>query len=275
MKRVSLRGLSILILIVSDLTLIGQSDASGKPGTVEFTVIDVSTGYAVKSATLAWGEIGDSIPAPLPESASSNQTGKLTHSFKPGSYALEINAPGYRRMRTYFAVTSNSRLSLGINLDRVDPPKELDEEELSHKLHANESLLIGYVVDSSTRAPIAGADVRFAKNGGASVTTDAKGFFEIYVNEPDTSRADPSELPESETLIVAAKGYKTHSISGLILAPNSYAVANVALDQGVGETSEPINHGALQGQPEPREQIIPKSNPISPVLRDWLSSKIR
>jgi hypothetical protein len=233
--------LSILVSTVSW----GQQPQQSTVGNIDFQILDSATGYAVGSATIKWDAIGQSIPSVLSHSGTASSGGQFQQQLSPGEYVFEISAPGYQTTRTHFDVESGSVIRPNINLDPVSPPPELRENVVASELRDGLDLVHGYVVDKLTHSPMANVQVTLSQSG-AGATTNARGYFQIYVGAVSTADLSrPEDFPALDTLTAAATGHKSYILSGLLHVPGSALVTRIEMTPGTGTTREQIDHPAL------------------------------
>ena len=214
-------------------------------GSINFQVLDSATGYAVSSATIRWGVAGQSAVSALSHSGFSSPGGHFLQELFPSEYAFEISAPGYQPMRTHFGVASGSVTRANINLDPVSPPQELREDIVASELRDGLELVHGYIGDAVTHRPVAGVHLRL-KESGASATSDARGYFQLYVGAVSTADASgPEDFPATDTLTATASGYKAYTLSGLLHVPGSDSVIRIAMTPGIGSSSQQTDHKPL------------------------------
>jgi len=248
-------------------------------GTIAFQVVDSATGYAISSAAVAWGNIDPSIPDPLPNSSRADRFGRVRLNLKPGHYAFEMMARGYRRSRTHFEVTPGMNLKVTDNLDSITPPRELQDGLVDARLRPGFDLVHGFVVDALTRQPIEGVEV-YIKKAGTRAVTDARGYYELYAAAADHSEADkPEDLLKTSTITARAPGYKSYLEKYLVFTSGSYSIVNMLLERGSGEISPgPVARWMLGREDSPDEPPAktepphPETAPaIDKRLLEWLS----
>lgn len=239
-------------------------NASSQLATLDFTVSDAATGYALRTARISWGLLVYPIPDPLPESSPVEAFGKLRLSLNPGQYVFEIEAPGYKRTRTHFGPSGRDHLPINVPMTRITPPQELQQDALDSKTRAGVNLVVGYIVDAASLEPVSGVQVGIANSRGVS---NSQGYYEVYAEVPNPPK-DPDNLT-LETLVATAKGYKKYTLSDVSLASESYSLINIQLARGVGETSEKTGVATL---PKGTPATPPEPGPaIDDRLLQWLS----
>jgi hypothetical protein len=78
-------------------------------GELDLTILDATTSYAVPHARVSWGLIGDEVADPLPNSAPADRFGLLRQHLPAACYALQVDAPGYVRARSYMEVSPEGK----------------------------------------------------------------------------------------------------------------------------------------------------------------------
>jgi len=264
----------ILCSIIASSALWAQqrnpSSVSGESGSVDYQILDSTTGYSVGPATIAWGVIGQSSSIALSHSGVSSQNGRFVQQLPPGEYAFEISAPGYKPMRTHSDVTPGSTDRANIDLDPITPPLELREEAVKSELRDGMELVHGYVANELTHRPIANATIKLSENG-ATATTNSRGYFQLYADAISTARISrPEDYPPLDTLTVRAPGYETYILSGLLHVPGGYSVMRIAMTPGRGVTHEQELHTPLMPPGSLPEVAPPLANPTPKSVQNWL-----
>lgn len=252
--------------------MIDHQSTAHSNGRIDFHVLDVATGYAIRSATIKWGLVTPSRTPELSHSGSFTSGGHFVHELSPGEYVFEISAPGYKSMRSHIGVVQDAVAPADINLDPISPPEELREDAVNSELRSGLELVQGYISDSVTHRPIAGVEIRL-KQSGATAVTNAEGYFQLYADAISTADASSAEeFPELDTLTATAPGYKVHTLSGLLHVPESSKVIRIALIRGTGvshadDTPRPLRPpGSVPDVPPPTK------HPLSKELQSWLSA---
>jgi len=269
--RIALVAILILTLGVLSAPVLAQGAESG----IDFQILDSATGFGVASATIKWGQIGQTSVAPLSQSVVSSPGGKVMLQLPPGEYAFEYSASGYKSMRGNDGVTSGAVVPLNVVLDPVLPPEELRKSTVDTLLRKGMELDHGFVSDALTHRPIAHAWVRLEQSGAAA-TTNSRGYFQLMAPAQDTSKLNSAqEFPPLDTQIVTAPGYKTYVLTGILHVPQSWTVDNIELTPGRGTTREDVTPVPLRPRgsspPQAGPEAGPRPSPIPRFLLEWLS----
>lgn len=249
-----------------------QSTVLNNNGGIAFRILDSATGYVVPFATIKWDAVGNSVPATLFHAGIPSSHGRFMQELSPGEYAFEISAPGYRALRTHFAIAASSVVHSNINLDPINAPRELRDDVVASELLDGYDLIHGYIVDGETHLPLAGVDLSF-RQSGANAVSDSTGYFQIYVAAISTKNASrPEDFPAADTLRATASGYKVYTLAGLLYVPGSHTVLRIAMIPGAGVINKSIEHRPLLSPSAVPHTAIPPENPISKSLNTWLST---
>src|SRR5207244_3937151 len=123
-------------------------------------------------------------------------------------------APGYQQMRTHFEITPGGHQAATVNLDPVAEPLEVREDVASSESHPESQIIRGYVADSVSHKPLAGVRLRLQRSGSETATNE-RGYFKLIegTNSPERPVSPVADLPETDTLVAKALGYKTYVLS--------------------------------------------------------------
>jgi hypothetical protein len=96
-----------------------------------------------------------------------------------GNYALFIGKDGYSSCETYFSI-SGKNIRYDIYLDPLNKDPLLTAARIKQITKENSALLLGYVVDDETGAPLGSVIVKDDKSNVFG-STNYKGYFEFYI----------------------------------------------------------------------------------------------
>ncbi|MFN2502517.1 MAG: SpoIID/LytB domain-containing protein, partial [Pyrinomonadaceae bacterium] len=171
---------------------------------VHFKLRDSMTGIAVK------GRITTRSGAGVQRMFGTDDAGHGRSSLIPGRQDVEISAPGYKTLTTYFEV-SVSLLDVTVWLDPDNTAPEMRAETTNRKTVPGNALIHGHVIDVETGKPVKGARL-LLENSKSVVTSDVGGYFSVIV---------PSKtgvIPATDTLIVEIGGSPLYRRRNVILA---------------------------------------------------------
>jgi hypothetical protein len=227
--------LALGLVVSSDIAHAQQPASSGRI-MYPLVIRDSNTGAAISNATVSPENVVDTAPKHLQTNGVSSSNGHVELAISPGQYAVEITAPGYKRMRTVITAAPGMILTTHfIMLDPVVPPSEL--LELNKRVSPGYSIAGGYVMDSNTYHPIAGAEIVLERTG-FSTKTDAKGFFSIEIPVHPTRLDEDVSSSEQDTIRSTAHGYKAYVRHHIDLNDNDRAVMQIELERGTGQTDQ-------------------------------------
>lgn len=165
-----------------------------------------------------------------------DSSGKVEVEVPPGCYAVEVSAPGYKPIGPDFLVMSeHNEGGLNYMLERLQEPEGIQRAEAA--LRPGITIYYGYVADTKTLQPIAGAEVR-EQSAGVMATTDAHGFFMLEM--PTKSLPDDGCPNNLDTIAVRAAGYKEEIRRSEEIYRDQVTGSNIGLKRGAGmiETGE-------------------------------------
>lgn len=269
-----------LALLVTYLVLTcsaQQAPISRKPatGAINIQLRDVETGYGVEGrvefapAPLPWHEYQQWENGSQPlnirlEKRKTDARGDLTLNVPAGKYLMEVNAPGYKPMRSYFDVVAGKSWTLGSMLDPIDKPEDLrNVDDLARLGFAT---AVGYVLDAETLRPIAGAQIQ-EKYSGALATTNARGFYALQVPvKPDPDNFCKDTL---SSLSAKASGYKEFIASNVLLYNDQVGGGrNFELNRGRGtESNEEDWEAAASARSKMKKSATPNWWDVKPQPR--------
>ncbi|MEQ1603867.1 MAG: SpoIID/LytB domain-containing protein [Pyrinomonadaceae bacterium] len=163
-------------------------------GSINITVRDSVSGRRVPAALRSISNDGAVFRALADES------GKGTVSSK-GRTDIDVEANGYRPIKTYFSVDGNS-LNVTVYLDPVDIPVSMRSETIAANAREGRTLIHGHIFEENGM-PVANARISIDTFDQFS-ESDSSGYFKLFV---PTLPVDPAgDLPEMATLIVEKEG---------------------------------------------------------------------
>lgn len=139
---------------------------------------------------------------------------------------VDIERPGFRPMQVR-ADDLVEGAQIDVYLDRETPLRETSVEEVARLRRANAMLVQGFVVDDEAGAPLAGVAVEAPESVAA--TTDARGFFRMYV--PVRARV------ENGRIAFRLRGYESLHRTNVELWPYGDWVYLIRLKRGSGTTT--------------------------------------
>jgi hypothetical protein len=127
---------------------------------MEFRIRDSQTGYTIPTKVtvrdLVVDHTGSLVDRSPPSSVEGDAFGRGQANLPPGYYFIELSAPGYRNLRTHFALQAGARLAFEAYIDSIGPPEELRDEVVEAQRQPGHVLLHGYVADAVTGTPSPG-----------------------------------------------------------------------------------------------------------------------
>jgi Stage II sporulation protein len=263
--------LSSGLVVSSDLSHAQQPAFSGQIS-YPLVIRDSNTGAAISNAIIRTENVVDTAPKDLQTNGMSRSDGHVELAISPGQYAVEITAPGYKRMRTVITASPGMTLTTHfIMLDPVAPPSEL--LELNKRVRPGYSIVGGYVLDSKTYHPIAGADIVLERTGFSS-KTDAKGFFSLEIPVHPTRLDEDDSNSEQETIRSTSQGYKAYVRHNIDLNDNDRSVIRIELEKGKGQTDQfQALPSAIRGDTGDHQMDVETYNPPARALQDWVDER--
>src|SRR5574341_537081 len=246
-----------------------QSSAR-KTGTLVIQLRDVKTGYGVRG-TVRFAPMKASPSTADFQERRTNSNGKLVLRLPAGDYLLQETAPGYEPMKGHMDVAAGRSSSLGVMLDPKQAPE--DEKNIEEMVRPGWALFIGYVLDSTTFRPIAGAHVRL-QNGSSEVDTNERGFFALEI---PARQKQVNELPDTATVLVQAPGYKTYILENTMVLENSYSGHRFELQRGKGTVEHDDTHKLMRPNADTSKDHqwnLTTAPPVAPSgYQDWVGSE--
>lgn len=189
---------------------------------------DSKTGYGVAGKIRVDASGAQPTTAPI-EQGNADASGKLALQLPPGKYVVEITAPGYSPANSDLVMAAGQNAQLAWVLDPTSEPTDLKRAE--SMVRQGSIVYAGYVVDSGTFRPVAGAQIR-DRNSGAEATTNARGFFALQM----PVKHSPADTCQDTIgwFSVTAPGYKQTVRKNVELYDNNVSFANFDLTRGTG-----------------------------------------
>lgn len=203
---------------------------------LQLRVRDSETGLPIAHARVS--------PPGRPTSDELDAQGRGTRLIDASGTRLEISAPGYAALRA----SLDSRVATGVHTIWLDPlpsTVKFSAAAIATLRRPGMALLHGHVFDD-TGLPLEGVLVEAAR-AGASVRTDARGYFSLQL--PGTAAAQPDELPSMEDLLVRAAGFSTHRLKDVALLQTDLHFI-VDLKRGDGEVVLDYGHKLVRPSDE-------------------------
>lgn len=222
----------VLLLLGSPLgsSLFAQNaPAPASTQAVRIRFVDSATGYAVKPDGVEATPL-DGKQKPLRVRRNGvKRDGHTTLSLDQGAHTIKVTAPGYQTMTGDFTVLPDNPYNIVFQLDPIEPPREVQPEQVAQLHRVNQTVFIGFVGDEESGQPLANALVR-AEPSGVEARTDARGYFQIYV--PVQTLAEATNTPAK--LIFTAPGFRTEERCYLELWSEGDWIYRIQLDRGEG-----------------------------------------
>jgi hypothetical protein len=236
------------------------------PGTVEFTVRDSETGYAVP-ATIKYANVEEGWASA--RSQQTDDSGRLRLELPAGEFLVEASAPGYRHSRSHISIKPSATLSTGFRLSPEKLPEEFRPERVDSESRPGFYFLHGFVVDDDSGKPILDAKVK-VKKAQLATTTDARGYFSISV--PVSPPAGSEDA--TDTLVVEFPEHKKYVFRNILLVPDSDLECTVSMERGPGviERNEmpKVMRSPEQLKDSQSVEPGPPSAPLDPKIQEWL-----
>lgn len=227
--------LSILALAGMSLTLSLQAkiaDENSSAQSVRIRFVDSATGYAVKPNSVETTPAARDLEPRRVRRNGVKRGGHTTLTLHQGQHTIKVVAPGYQPMSGEFVVLPENPYNIVFQLDPIEPPRELQPENVAALHRVNETVFVGFLVDEDTGEPLADAVVR-TEPGGNETRTDARGYFQIYV--PVQTLSEATNTPAK--LIFAQPGFRTEERCYLELWSEGDWIYRIRLDRGDGVKS--------------------------------------
>lgn len=202
-------------------------NAEARSGSINITVRDSVTGQRLPASLTSVANDGT---VSRTDAASD---GKGTVAAK-GRTDIEVSAPGYRTIRSYFAVDGNS-LDVTVYLDPIDVPIAMRSETIAAESRQGMTLIHGHIFDENGIA-IPNAAVSIAGSDLQAIS-DAAGYFKLFV---PTLPVDPAgDLPGTAELIVQKEGKTIYSRSNMMIPEGA---VHLIIDTKSDETNVDATH---------------------------------
>jgi len=145
-------------------------------GRIELRFFSSETGYLLTPDNpVLTNTSGKQDVIPIPK----NSAGVYSQELAAGTYMISASCTGYLSTQTEFTIAENE-LRYNIFLDPLVGNPLLAPGRIKSMLRPDKALLLGYVVDDVTGAPLTGVSLKDAASGTIAVT-DANGYFEVML----------------------------------------------------------------------------------------------
>jgi hypothetical protein len=174
-----------------------------------------------------------------------DETGTISISALPGEYSVEVSALGYKPINSRISVEKRfaGETLLTFMLERETPPAELLPGILNAKKKPDHLLLVGYVSDSVTGAPLHEAKFKLL-NAEAQAQTNERGYFELLVKTPVTK---DTEYGYCDDVRIEHERYTTIIYSNQLLGHSDSVQFSLTLNRGSGAKIIDATHKLLRG----------------------------
>ncbi len=204
-------------------TISGGSD--NVPGSVQITLRDSVTGGRVGVGWITW--ISEDARA---VNFVTDAVGHGSFRLAAGRNDLEIAAPGYKALRTYFEIGTEA-LNITVWLDPLEIPREMRRALIESDLRVGSTLIHGHIIDVKSGKSVAGARV-YLENAGIDTLSDANGYFRMRAPTPSVDPA--GDLPGTDNLVVESGGEVIYRRNNTMLPDGAvHFIVDVDGDNGV------------------------------------------
>ncbi|MBN8586346.1 MAG: T9SS type A sorting domain-containing protein [Ignavibacteria bacterium] len=208
----------ILFTLFSILTLLVQTTAFA--GNIDLKFYSSETGVSVIPEKLIIYNTSTGQDIITPQALQSNN---YSVSLAEGTYSITVFKSGYQSSQTSFDIKANA-INCSIFLDPLAVSTKLNTLRIKSLLKPDAALLLGYVVDENTGAPLGNTTIKDASLRVLG-TTDADGYFELYF----PANCDKRTLV---TLNFEKTPYSTKIYKDFEITPNTDFIFTVRLKQG-------------------------------------------
>jgi hypothetical protein len=228
--------LSVVVVVACQTATFSPSsaaaqDASSGPATstLQIQFIDSATGYGLQPQTVTLQrQQPDALESRL-DAWQISRSGHAAVSLEQGSHSITAAESDHMPMSGQIEVSESNPCRIRFLLDPLVPPRELQPDYVASLHRDNAMVILGFVVDDDSGEPLANVRVTSTPSG-AGTTTDARGFFQIYVPVQDDSAAQSS----AANLAFEKAGYQTEDHQYLELWPRGDWTYRVRLIPGTG-----------------------------------------
>ncbi len=168
-----------------------------------------------------------------------DEAGRMSVPVPPGDHRVAFKAKGYNDLDSRQTAALDFAPMNLIMLDPSTPPAELQPENLSNGMPADGTVIVGYVTDDTTGAPVAGAEVTLIDKD-VKVQTDENGFFKIPISIPDGQQMpeDPrGGMFASRNFKISKPGYGFEERLNVLVESGTPRIYQVTLIRGGGGNS--------------------------------------
>ncbi|HPI28997.1 MAG TPA: hypothetical protein PLS26_00595 [Bacteroidales bacterium] len=214
-----------IFFIVSGSRAQGHISASN---ILNLRFLDVSTGYFVipDEVIITQRENKDFAMTITSEKIAEN--GTISISFMNGTYDINVNAPNYFSMSTFFQLT-NDTLNVNFNLEPIAPLNELTDTYIQ-SLQAQDAVVItGVIVDEISGKPLNHVKV-YLKDNTASAFSKENGYFVLSAPLPEKE----AEIADRNILIFEKDDYITEIRKNFDMWPYGDAIIQIRMNKGTG-----------------------------------------
>ena len=155
-------------------------------------------------------------------------SGRGVLSLERGSHWFEAGSPDHQLLSGAL-VADGSVQSIRILLDPIAPPPELDSAYITSLHRADATVIVGFVVDNESGAPLQNVTV-LSQPSGVKAKSNARGFFQLVV--PLQTEAEEEASPAR--LLFEKPGFQSEERQYLELWPNGDWTYRVRLNPGDG-----------------------------------------
>ena len=222
-SRIPFLVLLIFLCVALAPTNAAVQSAGSSDSTTRIVFVNSMTGRSVGGAFISLREESGGKPG-LSRRLAAGERLDLRH----GVYDVQIQAPGYAAASARVTAGPSVR-TIEINLDPIEPPRQLSPEYVRSLHRRNATVVVGCVVDEETRLPLAGVRILSVRDG-RSVRTDRDGFFAVHVNVS----GDSSFLRQPAAILFERDGYQAQLRNYLEIWPNGDLNYRIRLGAGTG-----------------------------------------
>jgi len=197
---------------------------------LQIRFVDSATGYAVQPALIETQSRQPDKAARRISQSVLGEAGRVMLALPPGQNNITVSAPGYQPMSGMFDMSPNNPYTIFFQLDPLTQPREIQPDYVSTLHRGDETVFVGYVVDDDSGRPLANALIR-TEPSGREVTTDERGYFQIYV--PVQTLTEATQSPAS--LILSHEAFRTEEHRYLELWSEGDWVYRIRLQSGRGK----------------------------------------
>lgn len=209
----------------SDFWQITSGGPDKASGAIQITLRDSVTGGRVGAGRITWISV-DARAVNFVTDA----VGRSSFRLADGRNDLEIAAPGYNTLKTYFEAGTEA-LDVTVWLDPLELPHDMRPAVIEADSRAGSTLIHGHINDLRSGKPLAGARV-YLESAGIETLSDGKGYFAMRA---PTLPVDPvGDLPGTDNLVVESGGEVIYRRNNTMLPAGAvHFIVDVDGDSGV------------------------------------------